>query len=265
MKQDEAERHLLRLLKRLRQGPASLAPAALPDRVTLPGPSGGLLSFHRTTLDEACRRGFVESRDGTRVRLTAKGQARLAAGSRKAETGMPVRSAPVRRTLVNPAESPLTLLARRRGRDGQPFLRPEEVEAGERFRSDCEKARLRPRLGASWDANAASLRGSGAPGGLDDLTAAALDARRRVAAALDAAGPELSGLLLDVCCFLKGLEQVELERQWPRRSAKLVLKTGLSLLSRHYGIETNEGRGAARAILHWGTDDYRPDLEADSG
>ncbi|MFP1631602.1 DUF6456 domain-containing protein [Zhengella sp. ZM62] len=265
MKPDDAERHLLRLLGRLRQGPQTFTPAAMPDRVTLPGPSGGSLCFRRATLEEACRRGFVESSDGTRLRLTGKGREKLDGGFRQAATAMPAGSAPVRRVLSNPAESPLALLARRRGKDGKPYLRPEEVEAGERLRCDCEKARLRPRLGASWDANAASLRGSGSRGGLDDLTAAALDARRRVAAALDAAGPDLSGLMLDVCCFLKGLEQVEMERQWPRRSAKLVLKTGLSLLARHYGIGTDEGRGAARSILHWGTDDYRPELESDSG
>ncbi|MEN0001668.1 MAG: DUF6456 domain-containing protein, partial [Pseudomonadota bacterium] len=59
-------------------------------------------------------------------------------------------------------------------------------------------------------------------------------ARGRVAKALSNVGPELAGLLLDVCCFLKGLERVEAERRWPRRSAKLLLKVALASLDRHY-------------------------------
>lgn len=260
MKPDGEDRQVLRLLKRLRQGPVIVERGAMQGRVNVPGPSGGALSFRCATLERALRDGLVEARGRDGLRLTHSGRARLeGGGSRQDATGAPQGAAKEAAPRFNPAESPLALLARRRGRDGRPFLLPEEVEAGERLRSDCEKARLRPRLGANWDAGAASLRRSGSGGGLEDLAAAALDARRRVGAALDAAGPDLSGLLLDVCCFLKGLEQVELERQWPRRSAKVVLKTGLSLLARHYGILPPHGH-RPRAILHWGTQGYRPAL-----
>jgi hypothetical protein len=54
-----------------------------------------------------------------------------------------------------------------------------------------------------------------------------IGARQRVRAALDAVGPEFAGLMVDVCCFLKWLEQVESERSWPPRSAKVVLQLGL--------------------------------------
>lgn len=90
-----------------------------------------------------------------------------------------------------------------------------------------------------------------------DLTDSAIAARVAVNRALEAMGPELAGVALDVCCFMKGLETVERERQWPARSAKLMLRTALMVLSRHY----NPPMPARRArVEHWGAEGYRPEL-----
>ncbi|MCQ0988837.1 DUF6456 domain-containing protein [Jiella marina] len=140
------------------------------------------------------------------------------------------------RTGFNEEETPLTRLATRRSKGGEPFLSRGEAMAGERLRVDFTRAQMTPALGQRWDGMPRQPGRSGA-GGVGDLSDNAIDARRRVAKACDAVGPELSGLLLDVCCFLKGLETVERERQWPARSAKLLLKTGLAMLARHYGFE----------------------------
>jgi len=134
---------------------------------------------------------------------------------------------------VNQAESPLAALARIKRRGGGLFLEPSQVEAGERLRVDFTRAQLQPSLGQRWEPVRAG-RQSGCAGGAVELTEAAMSARSRVEDALADVGPELAGVLIDICCFLKGLTEVERERQWPARSAKLMLRTALAALARHY-------------------------------
>ncbi|MFY8098443.1 MAG: DUF6456 domain-containing protein, partial [Allorhizobium sp.] len=57
------------------------------------------------------------------------------------------------------------------------------------------------------------------------------------------------------CCFGKGLETVERERQWPARSAKLMLRAALLALSRHYTPPPPRPRPS-----HWGDEGYRPEI-----
>lgn len=135
--------------------------------------------------------------------------------------------------LINQEESPLAALARLRGRGGALFLEPAQLEAGERLRVDFTRGQMQPSLGQNWEP-VRYARQPGSAGGAADLTGSAISARARVEAALAEVGPELSGVLLDVCCFLKGLSEVERERQWPARSAKLMLRTALAALARHY-------------------------------
>lgn len=157
---------------------------------------------------------------------------------------------------VNHAESPLAQLMRRRNRDGAPFLSQREFDSGERLRADYTRGQIMPRLGANWESSISTGRRGAAS---TDLSDGALGARIRVERALDAVGPELSGVLVDICCFLKGLETVESERSWPVRSAKIVLKTALGSLARHYEPDRPSG-GRKRSIVSWGAEDYRPTL-----
>jgi hypothetical protein len=134
---------------------------------------------------------------------------------------------------VDATESPLAWLARRKGRDGRALIDSVQLQAGERLRADVTLAQMLPRITANWTSSVACARRS--DGGAMNFTEAAIAARQRVDRALGVLGPEFTGLLLDVCCFLKGLEDVERERRWPPRSAKVVLQLGLDRLARHYG------------------------------
>jgi hypothetical protein len=161
------------------------------------------------------------------------------------------------RVLVNREESPIGALSR--GASGRkPWLDPDAVSAAERFRRDFERGQLQPRITANWSASVSTGRRDG--GGSADLTDAALAARLRFERAVEAIGPEFSGVLTDACCFLKGLEAIESERMWPARSAKLVLRLALSALARHYGLGEVAAGTASPRIRHWGTEDYRPEI-----
>lgn len=147
---------------------------------------------------------------------------------------------------VNDLESPLAALARLKGRDGAPFLDQPLVDAGERLRADFTRGQLTPALGQRWEPVRTGPV-SGHSGGQQDLTDSALSARQRVEVAMAAIGPELSGVALDACCFLKGLSQIERERQWPVRSAKLMLRTALQALARHYATPRRSSSSSRRA------------------
>jgi hypothetical protein len=97
------------------------------------------------------------------------------------------------------------------------------------------------------------------------MSDAVLAAKLRVERALSAVGPELSGVLIDVCCHLRGLEEVERAVGWPLRSAKVVLSMALSALARHYGIvaSATDRDDAHGRIRRWGSHDYRPSLSDD--
>lgn len=252
-----------RLLKFLSLGPATVADLADGGKIMLDRGEGRRIGVAADAVRGMQRRGLVKAA-GDRLVLTAEG----AAAARRLETakqdGFPAQHREIelrkngerdaRTIAVNLNESPLGQIARRRDRQGRAFLSDAELNAGERLRSDYTRGQIMPRLGANWEAGVASGRRGGA-GGIAELTETALAARMRVEKAIAAIGPELAGVLLDVCCFLKGLETVEAERVWPARSAKIVLKAALGALARHY--EPPRARGQ-RQPLHWGAADYRP-------
>lgn len=250
------EKDIARLLRLLERGDAVCRPAAREGKILVE--AGGItLAADGETLAYMARAGLVV-RKGKALRIAHRPQAGAAPGreleERRVEIGGTWET-----VVVNVSESPLAGLYRRRNRDGEPFLAPAEFRAGERLRADYTRGQIMARIGMNWELSAAASVSGPDVNGKADLTDAALAARRRVENAMAAVGPELSGVLLDICCFLKGLEQVEGERRWPRRSAKIMLKSGLAALARHYWPQ-GEGPNAAasRGIVHWGGKGYRP-------
>jgi uncharacterized protein DUF6456 len=169
-----------------------------------------------------------------------------------------------RPVVVNDAESPLGWLKSRKDRSGRPLITDDQYQAGERLRADYWFAHLSPRVTSNWSAQAPSQRlRRAAPSNPALLRDEVIAAKERVMRALMAVGPEVSGILVDICCELKGLEEAEKENGWPQRAGKVVLQIALTRLAGHYGLIADDTkRPASRGLRHWGSDDYRPTIDA---
>lgn len=153
-----------------------------------------------------------------------------------------------KRVRMDADESPLDWLRRRKDRNGEPMIDEAAYQAGERLRTDIMLAGLLPGVTARWDA----MPSSGGPSSPSDATDRMVAARQRIRHAFDAVGSDFADLLMDLCGFLKGLELIERERQWPQRSAKIVVRLALARLAEHYGIEAAaRGPAASRGIRTW--------------
>ncbi|WP_051242754.1 DUF6456 domain-containing protein [Stappia stellulata] len=199
-------------------------------------------------LRSAMKQGLIERCGAGTLRVSQTGRARLRRASGGDDGFRAQHQARGTRTLAQPdgsrevlavdhGESPLSWLRNRKGADGQPLIDASRFEAGERLRSDVTFGRIVPGLATqSWDgAGGTGGKRSGASG-IAELSDATIAARSRVDRALKAVGPELAPVLIDVCCELKGLGEVEKARRWPPRSGKIVLMMGLARLARHYGL-----------------------------
>ena len=139
------------------------------------------------------------------------------------------RNRPVRSVTVNLAESPLGWLFAR------GHLSQRQFDAGERLRSDWERAQLAPRVTMTWDAAPVGRRRGGASSA-PDAGAMQMDAKRRFNCAIEAAGPGLSDILWRVVCAGEGMRDAESALGWPARAGKLVLTLALDRVADFYRI-----------------------------
>lgn len=225
----------------------------------------------------AHRRGWLKPEQATgRYRIAAAGIKALRRAKSGASSAPPAatpaarpKSASAKKRNASAAsvggakEGSLAWLRRRRDKDGQPLVTEPQFAAGERLGADFWHAQLSPRVTADWSGTASNRRTPrAAPGAGIDISDRVVAARQRVHRALDAVGPELAGILVEVCCHDVGLEAAGRAQGWPQRSAKVVLQLALTGLARHYGLLAPAPRPGSARLRHWGSDDYRPDLDA---
>lgn len=262
----------MRLLKALdAEGAAARAHPFDEERVALRrerDPGGAAVTLGggehpRAALDALLARGLAEKRGADFV-VSQAGRAflRREAARREGLDGADAFAAQHRRTgiaavagagrvRVNRDESPLARLASRRGRNGAPLIDAARLQAGERLRCDLTLAGMTPAIGLDWDRFGAGA-GGGSGARAADPTQTRIAARQRLARMAQALGSEDFDLLVDLCGFLKSIAEIERARDWPVRSAKVVIARALGRLAEHYGIG-GEARGPdhARRILAW--------------
>ena len=172
-----------------------------------------------------------------RGKRNARAKRQLAAGARRA--GEPARLAAPAQGQGRPAPHHRAAVQRRRAAGGRLLARAAEPAR------HGQLVGVRPPAGAC---------GASAPGVGVELSDTCVAARTRVHRALAAVGPELAGILVDVCCHDVGLEAAGRAQGWPQRAAKVVLQLALTRLARHYGLLAPEPSPGARRMRHWGDD-----------
>jgi hypothetical protein len=134
-----------------------------------------------------------------------------------------------RSVTFNAAESPLGWLFAR------GLVTQRQFDAGERLRSDWERAQLPPRVTMAWD-SAPVARGRGGSADQPDLNGAQIDAKSRFNHAVASAGPGLADILWRVVCAGEGMREAESALGWPARAGKLVLTLALDRVADYYRI-----------------------------
>jgi hypothetical protein len=275
----------LRLLSALARQGAVLIPSENPEDPVATvvafteGKEQSRGAFAVADVDAAAAQGWIEpTRTGWGFRITRAGlavvrAARTAVTTRRAAADIDHAPVSIRTAAPPPASrttakreigGSLAWLHSRRDKDGQPMISAEELAAGERLAGDLWRARMTPRVTAVWTGVPGS--GSGrrsAPGAGVDIADAVVAAKVRVERALKAAGPEFAGALIDVCGHALGLDDIERSNGLPMRSGKLLLRTALTRLARHYGYLPPEHGDAeiARRIAGWMAEDGRTTLD----
>jgi hypothetical protein len=255
-------------LARLAGAGAYALPAGVAERWDVFVPHRGavhpVLQVSRLAIERCLGKGWLARKQGhERLRLATAGVRVLRADKAAAQRARAGKGEPGPAKAAAEARDAgaLAWLRRRKATGGRPPVTEVQYNAAERLAADFWNAQLMPRTTASWSSLAPSQRARRpTPGAGVELSDWVVAARQRFSRAMEAVGPELAGILVDVCCFDQRLEEAGQAAGWPERAARVVLDLALTRLARHYGMIPPE-RPIASRLRHWGDADYRPTLE----
>ncbi|MFM2410209.1 MAG: hypothetical protein RL481_1037 [Pseudomonadota bacterium] len=147
------------------------------------------------------------------------------------DSDAPIRhgTKPRRTVTVNLAESPLSWLHAHGHLDERQFL------AGEKLRSDYERACLGPRTTMTWEHMPVARGKRAAPSALNP-SEHMIAAKRRFDGGIEALGRDLSDIAWRVICAGETVPLAEKTMGWPLRSGKLVLRIALDRLADYYRL-----------------------------
>lgn len=152
------------------------------------------------------------------------------AGFEETQEGFDPEPIKAKRVRFGGHESPVAVLARRRDKDGNPFLSREQVAAGERLREDFELAQMDTGGTQNWS----HFLTAGVQVSRHSPEHTPRSANSRLEAALAALGDGLADVVVRCCCYMEGMEVAEKRLGWPARSGKVVLRIALTRLCEHY-------------------------------
>lgn len=134
-------------------------------------------------------------------------------------------------------QAPLYLLARRKDKDGQPFLSAPLLEAAEQLARDYARSTFAPSVTQKYDnVGGGKSRGNSR----ENLSISALDARKRYLDAMDYMGPGLSSVVSALCCEMLTPAHIVQNTGHSRAGMESLLKVGLERLSHFYGTVVGE-------------------------
>jgi hypothetical protein len=138
----------------------------------------------------------------------------------------------------------------RLGAGKAPFLAPHHLAAAERLERMIQRAHITQRVTMSYDiGRIGGQRGMGNI--VESATDSAAAARQKLNSLAANLPPDCWNVLFDVCGLGKGLQLIETERRWPRRSAKLVLRIGLDQLASVFGLSPHTASAAGGVTRSW--------------
>lgn len=139
----------------------------------------------------------------------------------------------------------------------EAFLSGHHLAAAERISLWGRRAQLQPRVTMSYDPTYNASHKSGAGAGAD-ITDMAAHARKQLNDLLKEMPKDCGDMLVDVCVYEKGLQTIEQERRWPRRSAKLVLRIALEQAAKMLNLsEVAHGKSRIKPQI-WSEPGQRP-------